>query len=74
MLLAPDLRDRLAMDHPARLVDDLVGHGLDLSAIYADFTEVRGAPPYEPRLMLKVLIYGYSPGMTSSRMLERRCH
>ena len=49
MLLAPDLRDWLAVDHPARWVDDLVEHGLDLSAIYADYTKVRGAPPYEPR-------------------------
>ena len=45
MLLAPDLRDWLAADHPAHWVDDLVEHGLDLSAIYADYTEVRGAPP-----------------------------
>src|SRR5450756_2338338 len=73
MLLAPDLRDWLAADHPARWVDDLVEHGLDLSGIYADYTEVRGAPPYEPRLMLKILIYGYSHGITSSRALERRC-
>ena len=33
MLLAPDLRDWLAADHPARWVDDLVEHGLDLSAV-----------------------------------------
>jgi hypothetical protein len=46
MLLAPDLRDWLAADHPARWVDDLVEHGLDLSGVYAGYTEVRGAPPY----------------------------
>jgi len=73
MLLAPDLRDWLPAGHPARWVDDLVEHGLDLAAVYADYTEVRGAPPYDPRLMLKVLIYGYSNGITSSRALERRC-
>ena len=73
MLLAHDLRDWLAADHPARWVDDLVEHGLDLSGVYADYTEVRGAPPYDPRLMLKILIYGYSHGITSSRALERRC-
>lgn len=33
-----------------------------------------GAPRYDPRLMLKVLVYGYSHGVTSSRALERRCH
>jgi transposase len=73
MLLPPDLRDWLPAGHPARMVDDLVEHGLDLSAIYADYTEVRGAPPYDPRLMLKILIFGYSHGITSSRALERRC-
>jgi transposase len=73
MLLAPDLRDWLGAGHPARWVDDLVEDGLDLSGIYADYTDVRGGPPYDPRLMLKILIYGYSHGITSSRALERRC-
>jgi len=74
MLLAPDIRGWLATDHPARWVDALVEDGLDLSSIYDDYTEVRGGPPYDPRLMVKVLIYGYSHGITSSRALERRCH
>jgi len=74
MLLPPDIRDWLPADHPARWVNDLVEDGLDLSAVYGDYTEVRGAPPFDPRLMLKILIYGYSHGITSSRALERRCH
>ena len=45
MLLAPDLRDWLPGDHPARWVDDLVEHGLDLAPFFDDYTEVRGAPP-----------------------------
>ena len=73
MLLAPDLRDLLGSGHPARWVDDLVEDGLDLSGIYAGYTDVRGGPPYDPRLMVKILIYGYSHGITSSRALERRC-
>jgi transposase len=74
MLLAPDVRDWLPADHPARWVDDLVEHGLDLAPFYDDYTQARGAPPYEPRLMVKLLVYGYSNGITSSRELERRCH
>jgi transposase len=74
MLLAPDLRDWLPADHPARWVDDLVEHGLDLAPFYDDYIEARGAPRYDPRLMLKLLIFGYSNGITSSRALERRCH
>jgi transposase len=73
MLLAPDLRDWLGSGHPARWVDALVEDGLDLSGIYADYTDVCGGPPYDPRLMVKILIYGYSHGITSSRALERRC-
>ena len=74
MLLAPDVRDWLPADDPARWVDDLVEHGLDLTPFYDDYTEARGAPRYDPRLMLKLLIFGYSNGVTSSRELERRCH
>ncbi|MSX63122.1 MAG: hypothetical protein F2763_00300 [Actinobacteria bacterium] len=57
-------------DPLARWVNDLVEHGLDLTALYDDYTDVRGAPPYDPRLMLKLLIFGYSNGITSSRELE----
>src|SRR5680860_824445 len=66
LLLPPDLRDWLPAEHPARMVGDLVEFGLDLAGIYASYTESRGAPPYDPRLMLKVLIYGYSNGVTLS--------
>lgn len=31
----------------------------------------RGYPPYDPRLMLKLLIYGYATGTVSSRKLEQ---
>ncbi len=73
MLLAPDVRDWISADHPARWVDDLIEHGLDLTAFYDDYKEARGAPSYDPRLMLKLLVLGYSHGVTSSRELERRC-
>ena len=73
MLLPPDLRDWIPADHPARWVEDLVEHGLDLTAFYDDYTEAQGAPPYHPRLMLKLLVFGYSNGIPSSRELERRC-
>jgi hypothetical protein len=39
LLLPPDLRSRLPPDHPPRLVNDLVEHGLDLANIYACYTE-----------------------------------
>ena len=46
---------------------------LDLSPILASYTESRGFPPYDPRLMMRLLIYGYTTGVRSSRTIERKC-
>ena len=46
---------------------------LDLSGIERHYErEERGYPPYHPRMMTKVLVYGYCVGVFSSRRLERR--
>lgn len=73
LLLPPSLDDWLPEDHLARFVADLVDDVLDLTAIRADYTEKRGYPPYDPRLMVRLLIYGYTTGVRSSRAIERRC-
>jgi transposase len=72
LLLAPVLQEWLPEGHLAHFVSDLVESGaLDLSAIYAAYEEERGYPPYDPRLMVKLLLYGYAIGVVSSRKLER---
>src|SRR5215210_3405861 len=72
LLMAPVLRDLVPEGDLAHFVADLVDSGaLDLSAIYAAYEEERGFPPYDPRLMVKLLVYGYANGVTSSRKLER---
>jgi transposase len=72
LLMAPSLRDWVPDGDLAHFVSDLVDSGaLDLSAIYAAYEEERGFPPYDPRLMVKLLIYGYASGVMSSRKLER---
>jgi transposase len=46
---------------------------LDLSAMEAVYgNEKRGQPPYDPRMMTKVLVYGYCVAGFSSRRIERR--
>lgn len=46
---------------------------LDLSAFYApDEGDGRRNAPYEPRMMLKVLIYAYASGVFSSRKIARK--
>jgi hypothetical protein len=63
----------LPAEHLARFVAELVDEHLDLSRIRTAYTEGRGAPPFDPRLMVRLLIYGYATGVRSSRAIERRC-
>jgi transposase len=72
LLLAPVLSEWVPEGDLAHFVSDLVESGaLDLSAIYASYEDERGYPPYDPRLMVKLLVYGYANGVVSSRKLER---
>jgi transposase len=72
-LLPPSIDDWLPEDHPARFVAEAVDELLDLGPIYASYKSFDGAPPYDPTMMLKLLLWGYSCGVTSSREMERRC-
>src|SRR4051812_4533006 len=72
LLMAPVRREWVPEGDLAHFVSDLVDSGvLELSAIYADDTEERGYPPYDPRLMVKLLMYGCAVGISSSGKLER---
>jgi len=72
LLLPPSLRDWLPEGHLAYYVSDVVDQ-LDLSAIQAVYEkEMRGQPPYDPRMMTKVLVYGYCVGVFSSRRIQKR--
>jgi len=73
-LLPPSLDDWLPQNHEARFISDVVDTMLDLDCIYNSYTEAAGAPPYDPTMMLKLLVFAYSTGVTSAREMERRCH
>jgi len=48
---------------------------LDLSPIFAHYErELRGQPPFHPRMMVALLLYCYATGTRSSRKIMRRCH
>src|SRR6266850_8413325 len=62
LLLPPSLRDWLPEKHLVYCVSDVVDQ-LDLSAIESVYEEEdRGQPPYHPRMMAKILVYGYLRG------------
>src|SRR5246127_4554075 len=72
LLLPPSLRDWLPENHLAYCVSDVVDE-LDLSAIEAVYEEEdRGQPPYHPRMMTKILLYGYCVGVFSSRRMQKK--
>src|SRR6202790_4934934 len=72
MLLPASLRQWLPDSHLVYFVSDVVDQ-LDLSAIHAVYEkERRGQPPYDPRLMTKLLVYGYCTGVFSSRRIQKR--
>jgi transposase len=70
LLMAPVLSDWVPEGDLAQFVSDLVETALDLGPIYASYEDERGYPPYDPRLMVKLLIYGYANKVMSSRKLE----
>ena len=64
----------LPEDHLAYFISDVVDE-LDLSEITNRYErESRGGPPYHPRMMVKVLLYGYCVGVASSRRIAQRLH
>ena len=73
-LLPARLEDYVTEDNPVRAVDVFVD-SLDLAEL--GFIRVRpcdlGRPGYDPRMMLKLYIYGYLNRIPSSRRLEREC-
>ena len=72
LLLPASLREWLPDDHLVYFVSDVVDQ-LDLSAIESVYGgDERGQPPYHPRMMAKILVYGYCVGVFSSRKIQKR--
>jgi resuscitation-promoting factor RpfB len=69
----PWLDDWLPVEHLARFIAELIDEHLDLVPIRSAYTERRGAPPYDPRPMVCILLYAYTVGVRSSRVIERGC-
>ena len=71
-LLPPSVRDELGEGHLAVFVHELVER-LDVRHFQERSSE-EGRPGYPPQLLLKVWLYAYALGVTSSRSLEQRLH
>src|ERR1700730_994210 len=69
-LLPPSVREVLSEKHLCFFVSRAVEQ-LDLSSFERAYSD-EGHPAYHPALMLKVWLYAYALGVTSSRRLEQR--
>jgi transposase len=72
MLLPDSVEDYVGAENPVRVVDAFV-EGLDLNGLGFDRKPEgsAGAPPYDPKAMLKLYVYGYLNRIRSSRELEK---
>lgn len=72
-LLPPSMRDWLPAGHLAWFVIELVDE-LDLREFVAVYRQDgQGRPPFDPAVMVALLVYSYCVGVRSSRQIERRC-
>jgi transposase len=73
LLMPPSLQEWLPAEHYAWFVLASVEQ-MDLSAFLAGYRpDGHGRPAHDPALMVALLIYAYSRGVCSSRMIERAC-
>jgi len=74
LLLPVVLSEQIVPGSFAFALDYLVENELDLSELDARFNNDEvGASAYDPRVMLKIVLLGYSQGLISSRAIERAC-
>ncbi|MGI9526328.1 MAG: IS1182 family transposase [Weeksellaceae bacterium] len=65
--------DMVPQGNTVRLIDQFVD-ALDLDQMGFKVIARSGRPPYNPKDLLKLYIYGYMNRMRSSRVLEKECH
>lgn len=69
-LLPPSLDELIAENHPVRIINKVINE-IDTKPINRKY-KGGGASSYHPRLLLKVLVYGYLSNVYSSRKLEEQ--
>ena len=55
-------------------LNHLIDNEFDLSIFEQRYrNDETGAPAYDPAILLKIILYGYARGITSSRQIKRSC-
>lgn len=72
VLFPSNISDKIAANHPVRIVSHIVDQ-LNINDILSDY-KGGGTSSYHPRMMIKVLFYGYFCNIYSCRKIERLLH
>ncbi len=67
-LLPPSLDELIPRDHPVRVVNEVID-SIDITPLEGQYSSV-GSSSYHPKMLLKVLVYGYVTNIYSSRKIE----
>ena len=71
-LFPQNILDKIASNHPVRLVNEVVDN-LDITTIISKY-QGGGTSSFHPRMMLKVLFFSYLSNIYSCRKIERALH
>lgn len=72
LLLPPSLDEWLPEEHLARFISEIVEESLDLAPLLERYQNAEGGhPALHPKMLTKLLVYGYAVGVRSSRKIER---
>ena len=73
-LFPESIDEYIPQEAPVRAYDAIID-SIDLAELGLGlYPHKVGCPQYDPKVMLKLLVYGYSYGVRSSRKLERETH
>jgi transposase len=70
MLLPESIEDLIPENHLVRAID-IVVEQLNLDQLYNSYGE-EGQPAYHPKMLIKILLYGYATNIRSSRKLSEK--
>ena len=75
VMLPINLKEQLEPGTLEYAIHELVEKKIDTSIFEEHFqNDETGAPAFSPKILLKIILFAYSRGMTGSRPIERACH
>jgi len=74
VMVAINYQDQLQPGTLEHAINHLINDKIDLTVFYPKFNnDETGRPAYDPAILLKIILFAYSKGITSSREIEWCC-